>query len=76
MAGVGTLVPNRDPGRVPGSTDENEPVGLSTEESAEGRMATVIGSWFWLPEARRFQPACPCVVPLLASAVEHVEVVN
>jgi hypothetical protein len=33
-----------------GSTVNNEPVGLSTEQVVERRIVTVIGSWLRLPE--------------------------
>jgi hypothetical protein len=35
---------------TPGSTEKNEPVGLSTRERVERRIVTVIGSWLRLPE--------------------------
>ena len=35
---------------TPGSTEKNEPVGLSTHTVVESRIATVIGSWLRLPE--------------------------
>jgi len=44
---VGTKL---SPERVAGSTEGNEPVGLSTEQGPAGRMTTVIGSWLGLPE--------------------------
>ncbi len=32
-----------------GSTEKNEPVGLSTRQRAKGRIASVVGSWLRLP---------------------------
>jgi hypothetical protein len=37
-------------GKAAGSTEKNEPVGLSTRERVERRIVTVIGSWLRLPE--------------------------
>jgi len=36
--------------RAAGSTEKNEPAGLSTREVAGSRIAIVIGSWLRLPE--------------------------
>lgn len=35
---------------TPGSTEKNEPVGLSTHKMVESRIVTAVGSWLQLPE--------------------------
>lgn len=35
-----------------GSTEENEPAGLSTRRRVERRIVTVVGSWLRLPEQK------------------------
>ena len=46
-------------GGVAGSTEKNEPVGLSTEGVVKRRIAGVVGSWWLLPEQKGMDLIAP-----------------